>query len=124
MIARKIKLILFVGLMLLSGPVAALDWSCTEMKEFVDRMYELGDHIAKTPKFDESSRFESGMNTIVDVLDAIARDEEKPQFTSAVESMKRLWNMDTWNNKQRNAFRRSFDAVSVGLERIHAHYCN
>ncbi|MBF0147217.1 MAG: hypothetical protein HQL84_04565 [Magnetococcales bacterium] len=120
---KMLKLVMFSGMLLFSSPAAALDWSCSDMKDFVDSLYELGDFIAKTPKFDESPRFESGMNTIVDVLDTIARDEEKPQFTSSVQAMKKLWNMDEWNNKQRNAFRRSFDAVSVGLERIHEQYC-
>mgnify|MGYP001608627035 CR=1 FL=1 len=120
---KTLKVILFAGVLAFSSSAAALDWSCSDMKEFVDSMYELGDHIEKTPKFDESPRFESGMNTVVDVLDTIAKDEEKPQFTHSVEAMKKLWNMDDWNSKQRNAFRRAFDAVSVGLDRIYEQYC-
>ncbi len=104
-------------------PVHALDWECPQMKEFVDSMYDLGDFIERTPNFDETPKFESGMNTLVTVLDAIAKDEEKPPFTNSVSTMKKLWNLDTWDNKQRNAFRRAFDSVSLGLERIYSHYC-
>lgn len=104
-------------------PVHALDWECPQMKEFVDSMYDLGDFIEQTPNFDETPKFESGMNTLVKVLDAIAKDEEKPPFTNSVSTMKKLWNLDTWDEKQRNAFRRAFDSVSLGLERIYTQYC-
>ncbi len=122
---KKNFLMIVVSLTLVAASnVWALEWGCTEMKKFVNSMYALGDILNTTPEFDESTKFEEGMDKLVTILETIAKDEEMDSFTNAFTEMKTLWMKESWTPAQRDRFRRAFDATSVNLERVYGKYCN
>lgn len=116
-------LVFCLGLLFSPNPATAIELSCPQLQTFVENMYELGDFIEDNRLFEETPRFEEGMEKVFEILEAIAQDEEKYQFTSTLQEMRRIWDLENWSNRQRDAFRRAFDATSVGLGRISNQHC-
>jgi hypothetical protein len=102
----------------------ALEWSCGDMKRFVDSMYEAATYLANKPGFDENPEIEKGLDTLLPILQKIADDEQIASFSGSLAKTRRVWAKEEWAGDDINEFRRSFDATTTGLERIYEKYCD
>lgn len=123
--AKRLKFQTVLLLCLLLSPHAhALEWDCPEMKSLVNVMYELATVLNKTPKFDETPQVEASMDKLIGGIHKIVKDEEIPAFTSAFNSMNKIWQAETWNDAQRQSFLQAFDSTTTNLERVYEKYCD
>jgi hypothetical protein len=110
---------------LLTAPLyaQALEWSCADMKGFSDSMYEATDYLNSKPDFDENPRIEEAIDSLIEILAAIAKDEDIPSFSDALDEMNAVWQKEEWHGDDIGDFRRAMDSVTVNLERIYEKYC-
>ena len=120
----KITLLsILVTIALLASPAQA-NSECSKMKRFVEVMYDAADFLNEKKEFDENPQLEKKLDELITILRVISEHEEDAGFSSSVEAMAEVWEMEEWSPADRNTFRRAFDSTTVALERMYEKQCD
>ncbi|MDX8390626.1 MAG: DUF4189 domain-containing protein [Mariprofundaceae bacterium] len=117
------SLLFLLLIFIFASPLQALAWTCSDMKQFVDSMYEISDYVNEHSDFDESPKLERSVDELMSALEIIAKDERNQPLTNAVRKMARVWDKEEWGRGDLDNFRNALDATSVNLERVYERRC-
>lgn len=115
---------LFVGMTVVSFSAQAADWSCRDMRSFVNSMYDIAEIVEDNPGLEVTLDVERDIDEFLDAYIDVVNELGDRRLTNSVQRLVNIWDKEEWSYSDYESFSSALNSSNRSLDRIYKDECD